>query len=449
MSLLQFLRILMARKGIVITAFLGALVTALLVSQLLPKRFEATSRVILDVLKPDPVTGESIGGRSIGPYVRTQVELIRDYRTAGIVVDRLGWANDPVFIAQYNGSVANQAIDIRRWLAQRIIEGTSARLVDGSNILEIAYEGTSPDAARQIADLIREAYISESLRFRRQSAQATADWYRNQAERARSLLTTAEQARSKYARDNGIVLNGDNSDVESSKLAALSGQSAAAAAAPTMPAAAVISPSALALDQLDQQIAQASMTLGPNHPGLQGLQRQRIALAAAAGREMAAGRVSVNTGQAERAFEAQKSRVLAQRDKIDELAQMQRDIELRREQYLKASQRAADLRLEADVGEVGLTPLGDAAVPESPSFPNVPLIVAGAAGVGLALGIAIALLVEMLGRRVRSDDDLEYAAGAPVFAVIGVQPESDGPVRRILKWFDRRKALGEDRFAEA
>jgi len=43
-----------------------------------------------------------------------------------------------------------------------------------------------------------------------------------------------------------------------------------------------------------------------------------------------------------------------------------------------------------------------------------------AAASGLALGILLALLVELLNRRVRSTDDLEVAAGAPVLAVVGI-----------------------------
>lgn len=445
MSLMQFLRILMARRRIVLTAFLSCLITAAIVSQLLPERYQATTRIMLDVLKPDPVTGESVSGRGIQAYARTQIELIKDYRTAGLVIDQLGWANDPNLIAEYNRSADSQLIDIRRWLAQRIIVSTDASLIQGSNILEITYTSSSADSAKRLVDLVREAYISESLRFRRESARSTADWYRDQTDKALKTLTGAEAARSKFARDNGIVLGPNDVDLESARLQALSQSSAAAAVAPPpMAMPAPVGGASMQLAQIDQQLAQAANTLGPNHPMFQALQRQRVVVAGAAAREASAASAmsrpqGVNAAQVERVFESAKSRVLGQREKIDQLNQMQNDVSLRRDQYLKAAQRAAELRLQADVGETGLQPLGEASASEKPSFPNIPMILAGAAGLGLVLGIATALLVEMLGRRVRGHDDLEFAATAPVFAVIGAQRDPEGWVSRMLKLIDRRR----------
>ena len=439
MSLIQFLRILAARRSIVLTALISCLVVAIVVSQLLAPRFEARSRIILDIVKPDPVTGQLMQTQFIRAYTRTQIELIKDYRTAGPVVDQLGWTTEPSLVAQYAAATNGQGDDIRRWLAQRIITGTDAGLLEGSNILEITYTGASPDAARRVAELLRSTFIDLSLQTRRESASRTADWYRDQTDKALRLLTTAEKTRSEYAKAKGIVLQPGNVDLESAKLASLSQQTAI----PMASFAGLVPPppSSAALDQINQQIAQAGSTLGPNHPVFQSLQRQRAVIEAEVSRQRAAqagGLGGVTPAQVENAYQQQKSRVVAQRDEIDKLNQMQRDIDLKREQYLKAAQRAAELRLEADVGETGLTPLGAATVPESPSFPNIPLIIAGSIALGAALGICIALLVEMLGRRIRSDDDLESAAKAPVFAIVGDRRNPDGWVRKIMRLLDRK-----------
>lgn len=444
MSLLQFLRILAARRAIILAAFLSCVLVAFTISRLVPPRYQASSRVILDIIKPDPVTGELISTQFLRAYTRTQMELIQDYRTAGVVVDELGWASNPELIAQYQEATGGQGTDIRRWLAQRIIDGTDANLIEASNILEIKYTGPSADGARRIADLLRDVYIDMSLETRKENAGRTADWYRDQTDKALRLLTTAEAERTKFARDNGIVLQADNSDLENSKLQALS----SATAVPTFTggAAAMPTQSSMALDQINQQLAQAASTLGPNHPVFQALQRQRSVLEAEVNRQRSASsplNPGLSAAQIESAYQAQKSRVLAQRDTLDRLNQMQRDIELKREQYLKAAQRAADLRLEADVAETGLTRLGNAVAPTTPSFPNTPLIIFGSIGFGIALGVAIALLVELLGRRVRSDDDLEQAAKAPVFAIVGDRRNPEGWVSRIMRLLDRKRAKRE------
>ena len=124
-------------------------------------------------------------------------------------------------------------------------------------------------------------------------------------------------------------------------------------------------------------------------------------------------------GAVEGAYERQRARVIAERDKVDALQRMQNDVLLKRDQYLKAAQRAADLQLEAATTNAGISDMGPTTGSTTPSFPNRPLIIGMAAASGLALGILLALLVELLNRRVRSTDDLEVAADAPVLAVIG------------------------------
>jgi len=112
---------------------------------------------------------------------------------------------------------------------------------------------------------------------------------------------------------------------------------------------------------------------------------------------------------------------------------------LRRDQYLKGSQRVADYQLQSNVGDNGMEPLGDATAPNTPSFPNVPAIIAGSIALGLGLGVCVALLVELLGRRIRSDDDLNYATGAPVFASIGMRRAPDSILSKIIGFLERRK----------
>lgn len=431
MSIFQFFRILWVRRWIILPTFLICLVTAAIVTQFLPERYRATTRLVLETFKPDPVTGQVLGSGLLRAYAQTQVELIEDYRTAGRVVDQLGWANDPGNIAAFNASKAAASGDIRRWLAQQIIDGTQARLIEGSNILEIDYVDSTSERAEQITNLIRQSFLQESLAFKRESASKSATWYADQAETARKALVEAEAARTAFAKANGIVLTANNTDLDTQKLEMLSGQSAAAATSAAVRLPTSVSPAQAQLTQLDQQIAQAAETLGPNHPVFQALQRQRIALAATAARETAAANTGgVDRGALESEMASARSKVIADREKLDKLAQMQRDVALKQDQYVKAAARVADLRLEAQSDDSGMTPLGEASAPDKPYFPKIPLIVGASAGFGLGIGVLAALLIELLGRRVRSKEDLEHAIDAPVFAVIQSHMSLPGRLRR-------------------
>jgi len=431
MSLVQFLRILYARRIIILAALLTCVVIAGITSLALPERYTATTRLLLDVAKPDPVTGEQLSVRSIGAFAQTQVELIKDYRTAGRVVDALGWTNSPALNAQYLASGDSERIDLRRWLSQRIIAGTDAGLVGGTQIMEIRYTASSPDAAKQIADLVRNAYLEENLRFRRASAGGIAEWYSEQAAKSLERLRAAEAERNQFASANGIVLDQNSVDLETSKLQALS----TGAATIGVGGSPIIAGGPSPLDQVDAQIAQASMSLGANHPTMVALKRQRAIMAAAP----RAGGGGTNVAAVEQAFERQKQKVLGQKDKLDHLQQLQAEVTLRRDQYAKAAQREADYRLEADAGQTAITPLAEAVSPESPSFPNVPLIMAGSLVVGGGLGVVLALLVELLARRVRSADDMAYAAQVPNLATIGRQRSPNALSSKIIRFLERHR----------
>lgn len=71
MNISQFLVIFWARRVLILGATVGCLVGALIVCAILPPRWQSTARVMLDDLKPDPVTGQTI--TMLGPYVATQI----------------------------------------------------------------------------------------------------------------------------------------------------------------------------------------------------------------------------------------------------------------------------------------------------------------------------------------------------------------------------------------
>jgi polysaccharide biosynthesis transport protein len=61
--------------------------------------------------------------------------------------------------------------------------------------------------------------------------------------------------------------------------------------------------------------------------------------------------------------------------------------------------------------------LGSAVAPANPVFPNWPLILFGSIALGLGLGVLVALITELLSRRVRGVEDLA-ATGVPVIAIL-------------------------------
>lgn len=451
MSIAQFLRILMARRMVILVTLFVGMVIAVSLCFILKPRFPATARILMDVIKPDPVSGTVIASSFVRGYTRTQIELITDYRVAGDVVDRLGWENNPLMVDDFKKN-SNGTEDFRRYKARGIIENTDASLVQGSNILEITYTAGNPIIARTVASALRSAYIDASLRFRTDAAGRSADWYVDQAQKAQATLASAEAKKSAYERENGIVMAPGGADSETMKLegmqsALLSARTAAGMVDSNKDIRAEQSGTVTGiraqLNGVEDSLALATQKLGTSHPTYIALAQRKAVLQQQLARETAlahsqggstASASQSNAARLEAEVTAQKTKVLALKPQLDELAQLQREVDLRRSQYEKAASRAADLKLEADVSETGLVPLGDAVVSGVPAFPNKPLILAlGAAG-GLGLGIIFAIAAELLSRRVRGPEDLARASRVPVLAVIA------GPMQmsfrqRVLRFF--------------
>lgn len=433
MSLTQFFAILLARRWMIISAMLASLVGAFLVVLLVPPRYTADTRVVLDVIKPDPVTGQTMSPQFTRAYTQTQIQLIQDSRVAGAVVDELGWSRDPTMLARY--AVPGDPNGARRALAQTIIDRTNAKLLEGSNIMEISYTGSSPDAARTVADALRRAYIHAAVQTKRDSAAESADWYDAQADKARQLLNIAEDTKAQFERQHGVIMTDDKTDIDSQRLAALSGTSAGpAVSAPVMPVGS--SSASTELASVDAQIAQASRTLGANNPMLVQLQQKRNVLASQVAQERAVSSAAVSVARSAAnaasagtaALQAQKARVLANSENLAKLRQLQNDVDVRRDQYAKATQAAAQLRAQSATDDAGVTVLSDAVAPESPSFPKIPLVVFGALALGLALGLLSALLTELLNRRLRTVRDLQdVVTGAPLLAVVSPAASNKRP----------------------
>lgn len=445
MSLIQFFRILYARRVILLAALISCVGVAVVMLQVLPKRYVAHARVMLDVIKPDPVTGQMLSDRRA--YTRTQIEIIKDYQTAEKVVDRLGWTTNPEILQQFAESGVT---DVRRALAKQIIAGSDAQMIETSNVLEISYRAPTAEIAKRIVTIIRDVYKDASVERQQATAGEFADWYAGQTRQAEALVKAAEAERARYAKEHGIVLQADSTDLESSRLKALSGATAIEVVPPSMQSVApALGGAQMQLETINQQLAQAATRFGPNHPTYQALQRQRAVLEAAAARERAA--VSRPTGspagaaaaRAADAYERQKARVTAQSEEIDMINRMTRDIELKRDQLAKVAEKASDFRLQANSGDNEIQLMGDAIAPDGAEFPKVPLVLVGSFGFGTVLGIVLSLLIELLGRRIRGQEDLEYASGVPVFAEIGSRAKgTHGLHRKIIRFLADRARQG-------
>ncbi len=80
----------------------------------------------------------------------------------------------------------------------------------------------------------------------------------------------------------------------------------------------------------------------------------------------------------------------------------------------------------------GFKPLDPASLPDKPAFPNRMLFAAGGFGGGLALGLALTLLLEMRDKSFRTESDIEALLKLPTLAMVPVLDASSSLASRIV-----------------
>jgi succinoglycan biosynthesis transport protein ExoP len=464
MSPRQILAILRARIWLVFCVLFvtTALVTA--ASLLIPKRYVAAVSLVIDSKIADPLTGAILPLQMLPGYLSTQVDIMQSHSVALKVVDRLRLTELPAVIEQYQEATKG-AGSIRDWLADQLLEQVEVRPSRESSVVDIAYTSSDPLVAAQIANAFADAYIQTSLELKVDPARRQTGWFEDQVTELRKALEQAQQRLSDYQTENDIVVSAtDRIDLENARLAELSSQLVAAQSAmyaaetrqnqmdeavrrgnidelPDILGNPLVQNLKAEVVRAEGRLADISSRYGTNHPQYVSAVAERNSLREKLLAELSTvrGAIAQNADIARRqvetlqeAVEQQKARVLELNQQRDTLAVLSRDVEIARAAYDAAMQRRAQVRLESEVNHTEISVLNPAVPPIQPSFPLVTLNIALAVVLGTLLGAGIALLAEVMDRRVRLRTDLADLAGVQLLAVL------PRPRRRKRGWRKKR-----------
>lgn len=442
MTLQQFLLILRARWMIALLAFALTVATTVAVSLYLPKQYTASAAVVLDVRSPDPVSGLMLQGMMAPGYMATQVDIINSDRVAQAVVKNLRMESSPAVQAQWQEATQGQGL-LRDWLAAALQKNLDVKPSRESNVININYTGADPQFAAAIANAFAQAYMDVNLDLRVAPARQFAAFFEEQTKTARGRLEAAQQALSDYQQANGITSADERMDFETAKLNETSSQLTGVQALTTdsqskrqnskadTVAEVMQSPliNGLKADiaRLEAKITETSGNLGKNHPQIQRSEAELATLKAQLDAETRKITASIDTtyqvgkqreAQLQGALAAQKARVLELNKQRDELNVLRRDIESAQRAFEIVSQRASQTNIESQTNQTNIAVLNPASPPPDPSKPKVFLNTLVSIFLGGILAIGLALVLELMNRRVRSTDDLVEALELPVLGAI-------------------------------
>ena len=453
MNLRQILLILRLRWWLVLVIFALVMAAGFAVSWYMPKRYFASTSVILD-LKTDPLLAALAPSIAAPAYVATQAEIVQSDRLSGRVVRMMGLAQSPAAVAQWREETASK-IPLETYFGQLMQRGLQVLPSKGSQIMTIAFTGTDPNFAAAAANTFARAYIDFSVELRRSTSLENSDFFDEQIKKLRTELETAQAKVAEFQQSRGVIISADRFDQESARLASLESALAAGLADQAFTSSIArntgtdsqdVSQSVAVqglraqLATAETRMAEASLTLGVSHPTRIQLDTQIKELKDQLSREtrrVGSTSVSVNRvasqkiGELRALVNDQKKTVLTMRAVRDEGAFVLKDLEAAQRAFESVNLRRSQLSLETKADQAGARVLSPATAPLEPISPNIPKNMIAAAILGLLLGLASTVALEKLDGRVRSEEDLKMADGVPVLSVLSAKRSSGPLVRRL------------------
>ncbi len=446
MDLNQYWLALKARRKAFLLVFAVTVLTAIVVSLVVPKRYDAIATVLID--SPDEQTlapAVRISPRERAGYMFTQVELIQSGRVAHRVVRDLKLAQQPGVREDWERDTGG-AGTLEDWIVARLQEQLKVDS-DASNIVTIKFSSPDPQKSAAVANAFAKAYLDVSLDLRTQPTQEAAAWFDQQVKALRGEVTQAQSRLAAYQKKYGVISPDERGDLEYTRITELSTQLSAARAATLdadskykearAAAAGGVSGSGelpevlsnpyivtvrTALQAAEGRLDDLSQTLGPRHPTYQrtSLEVQSLKQRLAAETQKVIASFGAAAAQSRRreqeltaAIAAQQDRIMKAREARVDLSVLTRDLDNAQRAYDGALQRLLSTKLEGRARQTNLALLTPAIEPITPAVPKVGLIAALSLVVGLLLAAGTVYLLEMLDRKVRSRSDLEQRLAVP------------------------------------
>jgi len=159
--LTQYLRIIWARKWIVLALFVLIAAAGIATTMLLPRQYTAETSLVVE-MRIDPALGALAPALAAPSYMATQVEILRSERVASRAVKILGVERSAAAVAQWRE--ATQAkISLERYFAGVLQRGLNVEPGRGSSIINLSFTAGDPIFAQAAANAFAQAYQDVSV----------------------------------------------------------------------------------------------------------------------------------------------------------------------------------------------------------------------------------------------------------------------------------------------
>jgi succinoglycan biosynthesis transport protein ExoP len=452
-SIIQFWRVLQKRRWLVLGSLITIVLFVSIVSAFLPKRYDATARILLDLEGPDGLGLEQAAvpmGLDMTTKLETQIKIVQSDTIATSVIKQLGLHRNKSFAGmladqspkEFDSLTAPQRVR----LVNALHRSLNVQLVPKTEIIEIHFRSKDPNLAADITNSVATTYIEHNFQTKYRSTLQTADWLTKQLDDLKKNAESAQENLIAYQKKTGILGTDETHNIIIDKLGDLNKQLSQAEGDRILKEArfriamtenpeliANIAPESVlgALykqrSEMRAQYAQMAAKYGAAYPRVVQLQSQLNELDSAIGDEITKVGEAVHAEyktalkseeMLKTSFDKQKQEAYKLNEDAIQYAIMRRDVESSRDLYEGLLKKLKEAGIMAGLKSSNINIVDPASVPIEPVEPRIPLNIALGCLGGLVFGMALAFVVENVDSSIRTPEDIETYCSLPSLGVI-------------------------------
>jgi uncharacterized protein involved in exopolysaccharide biosynthesis len=193
---LDYWRIIRIRKTVILAVFLLVVITATLVTFILPESFSSTARITIDrdVTDIEGVTGSRVALGYDPYFIQTQFEIIQSEVVLGKVIEALGL--DTLWGNKYQNGEKLKPTDAIEMLKGRM----NLRPVRNTSLIEIQVYSEDKDEAARIANAVAGTYRDHRMQERTRLSQGGIEVLEARYQEQLTKIKVAEKEEHPHAR---------------------------------------------------------------------------------------------------------------------------------------------------------------------------------------------------------------------------------------------------------
>ena len=343
-------------------------------------QYKASTTLVLSPNDGNPFEENGMPQRNNSGYLATQIDIIQSRRVARDALLSLPREHleqvASEFLNDYpiTSAPAEELVPI---LESFVPENLEVDALRESLVVALRYTSADPDTAAAVSQAFAQAYIDMSLELAVAPARRNAQWFDEQLVTLRDRLAEKQASLTAFQKEKGIISYSDRLDQEMARLESLSDD--------------------LARAQARTREVRAR-NLGQQHPEYRRAVEQERAVQAS--------------------ITAQERRVFDVKEERDALELLGQDVENARRSYDIALQEFYETSMKSQFNQSSVSILSPATPPGQSLQTGFVTRTIAALVLGLFLGVMLAVVAELLNRRVRTEEDVTEGLGLPVIATI-------------------------------